>query len=551
MTSTLILYMMADEFSLRHECEISMPGFPLRWVSLLDFFDPELPGFPLKSIHFIHGGQRVFGVPISHSVERRHGEECTLRVRILSNVNLSDNTRLNELFGNEMRERLGLSEAMTLERLKECCRSPDGTRSERHKKWERIVELIFPRLEKYYGSKIPCGQFYPELYGIVRFVAAWNTPGGRKQEYIMISNVLQTIGKRVGSPPAGECINLWLLPTYDELLAGRYDDFESFLNFRRALMEYGNKHLTKEFALQEQTMYLLDAEKGIPNKEGSWDALMEPLSARTRQLITQIKEDFNRNYQRPFVFLTYFYNLFKGFDFRRLTLQDYAGIYEDPPRGIYPKVLGCFLQQAFKRYDCIPVDTWVTSFFEELFQTPAEEIPTSGNNLGKFERLIWNSAQLRKTNQPFFNDILFCVKTGILHSEDLQNRKPNPLSCSLCSMRRGCPTFQDIRDKKVFVVDQKSLSSERNEGSINLMKPETNTSVPISQYLETKGMPFGALPELSFIITSRQGIAREVYFPLGKDKLRWYLTDDMSSFSANKTVKNGVFSVGKFNVDSV
>jgi hypothetical protein len=531
------------EFSLRHEGEVSIPGFPSKWVPLLDFFDPELPGFPLKSIHFVHDGRRVFGVPISQSVEGRNGEECTLKIHVLSNTDLS--AGLNELFRNELMERLGLSEAMTLERLKDCCRFPDGRRTERHRKWEKIVELVFPRLERYYGSKIPCGQFYPELYGIVRFVAAWNTPGGRKQEYIMISNVLQTIGRRIDNHPAGECLNLWLLPTYDEVLAGRCDDFENFLRFRRALMEYGDKHLTEEFRLQNQTMHLLDSGKGVPNNERAWDTLMEPLGREAHQIITQIKEDFNRNYQRPFVFLTYFYNLFKGFDFRKLTLQDYAGIYEDPPRGIYPKVLGCFLQQAFKRYDCIPVDTWVTSFFEELFQTPPEEIPTSGNNLGMFERFIWNSAQLRKTNQPFFNDILFCVKTGILHSDSQNNRKPNPLSCSLCSMRRDCPTYRDISGKSVFVIDQERLG-EHMENSINLTKPKMGIDVPMNHYFSSDEIPEGVLRNLSFIITTRRGTAREIYVPLNVSRTRWILTDDMSSFSANKSITGGVHSVSEF-----
>ena len=73
------------------------------------------------------------------------------------------------------------------------------------------------------------------------------------------------------------------------------------------------------------------------------------------------------------MFITYLYNLFKGVDFNQWDVNDYAEIYDEDPRGIYPKVLGCFLQQAFSKYGCIPVDTWVQSFFEEVLQAAARD----------------------------------------------------------------------------------------------------------------------------------------------------------------------------------
>lgn len=542
--------MSGDDFTLKYEKDVVIPDFPIRWVPLLGFFDPELPGLPLVRIHFFVDDQRIFCVPISHSVEDTDGENCRLRIRIMINSDFSDDGRIADEVKDKLTERLGLSEAMDIERLKDCCQLPDGTKSDKHAKWEKIVEMIFPRLEKYYGSRIPCGQFYPELYGILRFISAWNTTGGRKQEYIMMSNVLQTIGKRVSNSSSWEGLNFLLLPTYEELIGQECPEFENICKLRSAIIEYGENHFTEEYSLHDQTFYLLDNNKNVPVGEGQWDRLLEGLSSDTQKLLTQLKEDFNRNYQRPFVFIVYFYNLFKGFDFSKMTLDDYVSIYNQPPRGIYPKVLGCFLQQAFKKYECIPVDTWVTAFFEELFQTPAPEIPTSGKDLGKFERFIWNSAQLRKTNQPFFNDIIFCVKTGILHSKTQHNRKPNPLSCYLCSIRADCPTYEDISNDKIFVINEDQLSDNPSSGdSIQLTRPAMDIDVNDKEYFDGSLLPAGVLSEFKFIITSKDGKAREVYVSKKLDNTKWILTDSMSSFTAKKSVEDGVYQVKDLIVD--
>jgi len=528
-----------DGFALTKENILTVDDFPLRWVPFLNFFDPELPGFPLHRVHFLLNGRRIFGIPVTCSVGQRSGENCRLEIRVLSNVDLEaqHNAAARTRFVEELKERLGLSEAQDIESLKECCGE--------HENWKKIVELIFPRLKKYYGSRIPCGQFYPELYGILRFTSAWATPGGRKQEIIMMSNVLTTIGRKVSNMAGWEGINLTLLPTYGEVMDGSLEPFENFQKLKSAILEYGNAHLTREYSSGDKKLFLLDEDKKIPVDDKSWDALLSGLGQETGKLLKQIKEDFNRNYQRPFVFITYFYNLFRGVNFSGWSSDDYARIIKDNPRGCYPKVLGCFLQQAFRKYECIPIDIWVRSFFEEVLQTASSDIPTSGRNLGKFERFVWNTVQLRKNNQPFFNDILFCIKTGVMHSKNIVNRKPNPLSCSLCSIHEECPSCQNILSRTVIVIDERNISTEKeNTSAVLLEKPPMTIETDRKNYFDPSIFLGHSIDEVDFIITmDGQNRPKEVYVPKNEGRRKWKLVDNMSHFTIEKTFNEGAYTV--------
>ncbi|KXA88641.1 hypothetical protein AKJ62_04755 [candidate division MSBL1 archaeon SCGC-AAA259D14] len=123
-------------------------------------------------------------------------------------------------------------------------------------------------------------------------------------------------------------------------------------------------------------------------------------------------------------------------------------------------------------FEVIPVDTWVETFFKYLLGTSPNEIPQSGRKLGRFERFVWNASQLRNTNQPLFDDIIHCIKTGVLHSENMHMREPNPLSCHLCALsREGCPVFEKIESGKVAVVDRSTVGTEDEEDRILLKNP--------------------------------------------------------------------------------
>jgi hypothetical protein len=368
----------------------------------------------------------------------------------------------------------------------------------------------------------------------------------------MMNNLLTTIGKPVENRVGLEGLNLTLLPTYDEVIAGQFGAFPNFVKLRDAILEYGDAHFTEEYTVGQFQLHILDESKNVPGGQKarqSWDSLISVVSEDTRRLLTQIKEDFNRNYQRPFVLFTFLYNIFKGLDFSRWTLEDYSKVVEDEPRGFSPKVLGCFLQQSFGKYECIPIDIWVRSFFEEVLQTRKEEIIHSGTNLGCFERFIWNTVQLRKTNQPFFNDVLFCIKTGVLHSTDIVNRKANPLSCKLCRFREaGCPVFNDIKQESVLII-KKSRTSDQNTNFahvVTLRRPKMDVEIRREIFfdqdrLEADRFPPEKLQEAYFIITvSDAGVPDEVYALSDRKKGRWDLVDNMSAFSVGRRYDEGM-----------
>jgi len=533
-------------FKLSNSNEIVFENFPFPWVTNINFFDPELPGFPLVRTHFLRGRNRYFAIPITYSVKNIDYENatCTMALTVLSNWSEEGGDRdiIYNLFKSEFSERLGLSQALSKEDIKACCNG--------NQDWETIVDLIFPRLAEYYGSSLPCGQYYTNLYGIIRFAASWNTPAGRKQEMIMTNNLLQTIGTEVDNDIGWGGINFYLLPTYDEVLKNSYRNFPNFQKFHDAVIEYGNRHLTDTYSVNGKDIYILDRRKKVPggkNAKEKWDTLMDGLTEGTFSLLTQIKEDFNRNYQRPFILITYFYNLFKGVDYREWDYNDYEQIYKDGPRGVYPKVLACILQQAFSKYGCIPIDTWVESFFEEVLNTQSDQIPSSGSNLGKFERFVWHTVQLRKTNQKFFGDILHCIKTGVLHSASIKNRKANPLSCSLCEFNaRHCPVYTGIKDKQVIILSEQNISPVEQGGYIRLSKPALDSGDDSDRYFNPRLFDMNAVQNASFIITIKEnGTPEGVYFPTNRHHTRWMLTDNMSAFTISSVFEEGIYSVSE------
>lgn len=273
---------------------------------------------------------------------------------------------------------------------------------------------------------------------------------------------------------------------------------------------------------------------------------MQPLSDSTVEILTQLKEDMNRMYQRPYVLMVYLYNIFQGLNFGEFSQSENSKIYQDQPRGVYPKVLGMVLQQAFSQYECIPVDTWVKTFFKILLGVEESNIPESGRNLGKFERFVWNVAQLRKTNQPLFDDIVHCIKTGIMHSSNMKMRKPNPLSCYLCELsQEGCPVYQDIREKKVAIIDRDSCTSESDGNQINLHMPakKVNDYIP-DLYPKENYFEFSDVRNIDFIVLSSDGEAIASYIPARKDKTKWKRTDEMSPFTTYISLEEGILEVG-------
>ena len=442
----------------------------------------------------------------------------------------------------ELCQRFGLSEKLGIQDLHACSHNQD---------WKDIIDLIFPRIKTYYGDYIPYGQFYSELFGIFRFAASWNTTTGRKQEMIMLSNLLSRCGEVVENQTEFPGINFSLLPTYGEVLDGQLSDFPSFQSARDAIIEMGDAYLTKEFALPNGTFLYTGAHTN-PSSKAAWYDFMSShnFSQSTVEFLTGVREDMNRMNMRPFVFFTHMYSLFKGCDYYDWTKNDYVRLYTDEKDGhavgSYPKVIACFLQQSFLKTEIMPVDTWMNAFFSELLLHEKKDIPMLGTDLGKFERFVWATVQLRKNNQPRFNDILFCIKTGVLHSKTITDRQPNPLSCELCAFEVDCPTRKrSVAKKKFYAISRQSEQSVMTADTIQLgtFAMDGAEGKKIKDY--ASGIyPKPAEPVDFVILLEDDDTPFGVYLPANKKKDKWKLTDNMSPMTIHdKLVRNEVYTV--------
>jgi hypothetical protein len=277
---------------------------------------------------------------------------------------------------------------------------------------------------------------------------------------------------------------------------------------------------------------------------GPWNNFMDrhDFSTPTVEFFTGVKEDMNRNNMRPFVFLTHMYSLFSGCDYSKWTKEDYLEVYHPEKKGTYPKVLACFLQQSFLKRDIMPVDAWMLAFFAELLLHDKANIPTLGSELGRLERFVWATVQLRKNNQPGFDDILFCIKTGVMHSKSIHNRQPNPLSCRLCKFEESCPTRRKVvTDKTALAISPQTKLSDEEVGAIQL---ETLAMKSAGEEIKIHGTgtyprPDGQGPDF-IILLKDDDTPFGVYLPTNKiTKDKWKLIDNMSAMTIHDPFEPG------------
>ena len=205
-------------------------------------------------------------------------------------------------------------------------------------------------------------------------------------------------------------------------------------------------------------------------------------------------------------------------------------------------MLACFLQQSFLKRDIMPVDTWMRAFFSELLLHDKASIPTLGSELGRFERFVWATVQLRKNNQPGFDDILFCIKTGVLHSRSIQDRLPNPLSCELCKFNESCPTRRKVvTDKTALAISPLTKLPDEEVGAIQLVTPAMKSAgAEIKIHATgTYPRPDGQGPDF-IILLNNDDTPFGVYSPTNKiTKDKWKLTDNMSAMTIHDSLEPG------------
>ncbi|MFC1711196.1 hypothetical protein ACFLZ1_01280 [Patescibacteria group bacterium] len=438
---------------LRFSCVIKIADFPVEWLPLIQLFDPYLPQFPVFYIHKIVNNERIYGFPVFFDISNMKNRVCDLRLFFLSNKDIEKKHDLKKSIKLELSERLGLVSKITLKDIINSCNGD--------KNLEDIMsELWNKNIKEAYGDCLPFGKFYEELYSIIRFTAAFNPSSGRKSEMQMVYDFISNYGEGVSVTKPWSHLEYYILPTYNDLLDGKLDNFPKFKKLYNVMMKFFKIFYTEELKLNKGRIKLLPSGTFMTTSNGDqFRAKTENLRAE-RKITSEEKETidllldaFNRYPPRVRIFITFICNINCNNDYRHWNIDDlkilYLGRYAG--KGMSPKVLACFMQQGFGDPEFVPIDNWIEAFYSKVLNiNNKEEFLDKFSNIGKLERLFWILSQARKTNSQLVFDQLWCIKYG---TPDNKLRGPNPLSCFFCTLRNKCLGYNSIKKEVILITE--------------------------------------------------------------------------------------------------
>jgi hypothetical protein len=329
-----------------------------------------------------------------------------------------------------------------------------------------LVELWHKIVTGPFGGQLPFGKCTDEVFGLARFIASWNSDGGRKGELIQLHAYLTSFGERI-QVGGGIHADFYLLPTWEEFrdrgnplaLFGRFAALDHAASFfantctspvtlgGATYSRFNLSHLrsrTGFLGKNLNTEAVISFLESAPGQNGVRAALYDNFSA------------FNRGPGRSILSLLMHYDLRQNFwDPQNLTRQacidQYRGL-----KNTYqsPKVMQLYAQQCFGSLTVLPIDNWIETFLKGplAISTPPssfhQNVFNSSAVWGKVERLIWMSAQARKVHSVAAENILWCIRYG---GPDKQMRYANPLGCKVCEshVRAVCPAYARIHSAPV------------------------------------------------------------------------------------------------------
>lgn len=441
--------------SLSARAEIAIPDFPSEWLPLTYLYDPDLPLFPILYFHALDPElapkqrptfkDRVYGF-IQYLNLTPHGAS----VGVVLNKDLSqpENQEYRSVVEKLVRERLGLNERITLSDLQVGLSGPLApANAVIHELWHQIVAPAF-------GNALPFGKCWDGVLGLVRFVASWNSDGGRKGELIQTHYFCAAFGERIAT---GNMISVdfYLLPTFEEFQdeENPLNIFPKFGNLTRAAANFGAKYC-EDVEIEDHkfsAFKLIKAGVGAKLNTESVIALINKEQEPSRTALFENYTAFNRGPQRSIISLVMLRDLRrKGWSPETLSSSVCAKMYFRLKNTYQtPKVIQLFSQQCFGAKSALPIDIWVKTFFEwPLGFRLSNELSysmlfSSSAILGKLERLIWVAAQGRKVHSSSCAEILWCIRYG---GPEKEIRGANPLACKIClpQIRSVCPAFASI-----------------------------------------------------------------------------------------------------------
>lgn len=484
---------------IKFESEIKIENFPLEWVPKIELYYPDLPQYPITYIHLIHKTKRVYGFISSTSCEVQ-GDSCLLKILFLSNCNIDKDSELKSIVKKEIEERLGFSHKISVSDIISYCKG--------NKQYITFFKDLWTYVSKCFGDQIPYGKFYEEMYSMVRFVSAWQPKTGRQSEMRMLYNFMSIFGEEIQIEGKWDFLHFFLIPNYQDAKSKNYELFPKFKSLFGSITKMWNLFYTNKQNVQGITIHSMD--KSWPQDKDTFMAkVTDPLYQKGKltkaevQDIDRLVDAFNRHSWRAAFYIWSlmtiydkdYYTWDKAF-FNEFYVSKKSGV------GMSPKVVACFLQQGFTNDEIIPIDIWIESFYEMALGIGSkQEFFESFDKLGKIERLIWLTAQAKKTNMKVFFDMLWCLRYGVTGNSEL--RGPNPIGCYECVLRSTCPSFDKIKDSSVLILEVE----------------ESKVTRAVEEQAENK--------DCRFICLTKDSVPKKIFEKRGR---KWVLIDEFSGY---------------------
>ncbi|MBN8995870.1 MAG: hypothetical protein J0H94_11645 [Rhizobiales bacterium] len=469
--------------ALSEKYEFSFADFPAEWLPLTSLYDPDLPLFPVVYFHELDPNlpagnrpghkDRVFGF-IRYVNLTEAG--AVVGVVLNKDLKLPANAQYRPVVEQAVRDRLGLGDPIRQHEFAAAL-GKDLASANRllQELWHQIVAPGF-------GGALPFGKMWDGVFGLVRFVASWNSEGGRKGELIQTHYFVSHFGERIA---AGNTVNadFYLLPTM-----GEFQDetnplhlFPRFAELIGAASAFAASHCTEKkvgaakFSSFNRAAALHGGKLNTANVRAFYAAQPPP----TRRALTENYNAFNRGTHRPILALMMLHDLRRRYwDPSALTPALCAAVYIEL-QGTFqsPKVIELYGQQCFGVRCALPIDNWVETFLARPvgFKLKAKEsyakLFEASGVWGRVERLIWVASQARKVHSSVAADVLWCVRFG---GPEGDIRGANPLSCKIClkAIRDVCPGFAAIKDREVV------FNATRPAGGFSIATSGANATAP-------------------------------------------------------------------------
>lgn len=446
--------------------DFKITDFPQEWLPLTYLYDPDLPLFPILYFHELdpelledqRPGERarVFGFVHSIALNRSEG---TLQVTLALSKDLAQkvNVKFISVVEKAARSRLGLDDPVTAADISGALiGNLARANSVLNELWQRVVVSSF-------GGILPYGKCWDPVFGLARYIASWNSDGGRKGELIQLHAFASSFGERIQTG-GGIHADFYLLPTWAEFRSLQnplsiFSKYASFVGPQGATEVFAKLYTTiipcNNFKYTKFVLQKINAKASTSYQNLNTEVLLTAInnvSANVRKALYDNYSAFNRGPGRSILSILMHHDLRHGnWDPENMTQADCLEQYVSLKSSYQsPKVMQLFAQQCFGSLPVLPIDNWVKTFVNAPISLNVKNkifhstIFSSSAIWGKVERLIWMAAQARKVHSSVAENILWCVRYG---GPDKQMRGANPLGCKVCEahIRAACPSYDSIK----------------------------------------------------------------------------------------------------------